>query len=135
MIFFYIKKSLLSLSNILTLSRFFTKFMIELLRFINIKNHAINLIEKNQTLFGLIYILEPLELETLMIYIKNWPINLPGLLNHQMFWLRFYCKKDISLKSILIILETSKFLIFWAIPGIIFHLIRFDKCILLEKYL
>ena len=47
-----------------------------------INDQAIDLIESKQTLYGPVYSLGPVELETLKTYIKIWPMDLSGLLSH-----------------------------------------------------
>ena len=49
---------------------------IELPKLTGINNQAIDLIESKQTLYGPIYSLGPVELETLKTYIKTWPMDL-----------------------------------------------------------
>ena len=50
---------------------FLAKNPVKLLENTGINKHAIKLEEDKQSLFGLIYSLEPIELETLKIYIKT----------------------------------------------------------------
>ena len=45
--------------------------MVELLKYTNMNNHFIDLIDNNQLLYGPIYSLGPVELETLKTYIKT----------------------------------------------------------------
>ena len=56
----------------------------ELSKLAGIKNQAIDLTESKQTLYGPIYSLGPVELETLKTYIKIWSIDLSGLLSHRL---------------------------------------------------
>ena len=50
---------------------FLPKLVTELPKYMRINNHAIKLVDDQQPLYGLIYSLEPMELETLKAYIKN----------------------------------------------------------------
>ena len=55
----------------------------ELPKLTGINNHAIYLIKNKQTLYGPIYSLGLMELETLKTYIRTWPVDMSGLLSHQ----------------------------------------------------
>ena len=56
----------------------------ELPKLAGINNQAIDLMESKQTLYGPIYSLGPVELETLKTYIKIWPMDLSGLSSHRL---------------------------------------------------
>ena len=56
----------------------------ELPKLAGINNQAIDLIESKQTLYGPIYSLGPVELETLKTYIKIGPMDLSGLPSHKL---------------------------------------------------
>ena len=53
---------------------FSLKLAVELPKYMGIKDHAIKLVDNWQLLYGFIYSLSPMELETLKTYIEN---NLP----------------------------------------------------------
>ena len=50
---------------------FSQKLAVELLEYTKINDHATKLVDNWQPLYALIYSLEPMELETLKVYIKN----------------------------------------------------------------
>ena len=55
---------------------FLLKLAVELLKYININNYAIKLINNSQLLYGLNYSLRLIELEILKAYIKNNLVNM-----------------------------------------------------------
>ena len=54
---------------------FLSKLAIELLKYIEINNYAIKLVDDQQLLYGPIYNLRPVELEMLKTYIENNLVN------------------------------------------------------------
>ena len=99
-----------------------------------INNHAIDQSESKQTLYGPIYNLGPVELETLKTYIKTWPMDMSGLPSHQPgFWPRICCKKGTSLRTDAHCPRSAKPLIAWAVSDVVFHPVGSDERIPSEE--
>ena len=100
-----------------------SSFLIELLKFTGINNYTINLIEIKQIFYDPIYSLRLIELETLKTYIET------------NFTKGFIWSSKSTRISKLIFLKAANFWITWAIPDVVFHPVRSDKRITLEKHL
>ena len=128
---------------------------IELLELTGIDDHAVDLVENKQTLFGSNYSLEPVELETLKTYIKIWPMELSGLPygNPILFlskkvgslWLCVNSRdpNNLTIKEPMLIafepmpiaLEAANLRIAWAVSGVVFYPVGFNRRILSEEHL